>query len=68
METQIYLRQYRSGKQFILILLRKAVQMGIVGFEGFRVMNDGKEEDDDWFISERVLKQGLEDGTIVRFQ
>ncbi len=68
MKKQIYLRQYRSGKQFILILLRKATQMGIKGYEGFRVLNNNTEEDDDWFISERMLKQGLEDGTIVRFQ
>jgi hypothetical protein len=68
MKKQIYLREYRSGKQLILVLLRKAVQMGIKGYEGFRVLNNNTEEDDDWFISERVLKQGLEDGTIVRFQ
>lgn len=68
MKKQIYLREYRSGRQFILVLLRKAVQMGIKGYEGFRVLNNNTEEDDDWFISERMLKQGLEDGTIVRFQ
>lgn len=68
MKKQIYLREYRSGKQLILVLLRKAVQMGIKGYEGFRVLNNNTEEDDDWFISERMLKQGLEEGTIVRFQ
>ena len=68
MKKQIYLREYRSGRQFILVLLRKAVQMGIKGYEGFRVLNNNTEEDDDWFISERMLEQGLEDGTIVRFQ
>lgn len=68
MKTKIYLRQYRSGKQLLLVILRKAVQMGVKGYEGFRVMNNGEQEDDDWFISERRLNEGLANGTIVQFK
>ena len=68
MKATVYLREYRTGKQLLLVMLRKAVQMGVKGFEGFRVMNNGEAEDDDWFISERVLNEGLANGTIVKIQ
>lgn len=66
MKTRIYMKEYRGGRQYMLVLLRKVVQLGVKGYEGFRIKNNG--EEDDWFISERVLNKGLAEGVIVRFK
>lgn len=66
MKTRIYMKEYRGGRQYMLVLLRKVVHWGVKGYEGFRIKNNG--EEDDWFISERRLNQGLAEGVIVRFK